>query len=205
MSDGPSSFPYSEFSAPVSRKKRRNKNENPKVPLIKLVQNSRDDLQQDEWSTRCQRIILDTLDKTAWKTTSRVICLGLGSPSNSSISRAQLGFLLDVCNVLKIAYTKVTVYDPVFTEEDRALFNGFEFQTPPSSESLDVTIDDPTIFFMPHCDMELYENVLRKNWTRERLTNLVLVSNQLEAYVENNPARKLEDKAPALLRIGDER
>jgi len=37
---------------------------------------------------------------------------------------------------------------------------------------------------MPHCDMELYENVLRKNWTRERLTNLVLVSNQLEAYVE---------------------
>jgi len=128
MSDGPSSFPYSEFSVPVSRKKRRNKNENPKVPLIKLIQNSRDDLQQDEWSTRCQRlfysrivtpnrpikprfigIILDTLDKTAWKTTSRVICLGLGSPSNSSISRAQLGFLLDVCNVLKIVCTHLPV------------------------------------------------------------------------------------------------
>ncbi|THU90698.1 hypothetical protein K435DRAFT_252120 [Dendrothele bispora CBS 962.96] len=199
MSIESSSFRYTEFSAPISRKTRKNKNEKPKVPLITLIQNSRKDLQQDEWSTRCQRIILDALDQRSWKMPCRVICLGLGSPSNSSISRAQLGFLLDICDVLKIG--EVVVYDPVFTEEDRAMFAGFEFQAPLSDENLDVTAENPVIFFMPHCDMELYETMLLKNWSEEQLANIVLISNQLEAYVENNPTQKLEKKAPALLRI----
>ncbi|KAF5365629.1 hypothetical protein D9758_003286 [Tetrapyrgos nigripes] len=196
MSQESNSYRYAEFSAPVSRKKR--KNAKSKVPLLTLLQNSRDDLKKDEWSTRTH---FDALDKKSWKSTARVVCLGLGSPSNSPIPRAQLGFLLDMCDVLKIDFEQVTVYDPVFTEQDHCLLKGLEFRTPLSGEDLGVTADDPTIFFMPHCDIELYENVLRKNWTGERLSNLILVSNRLEDYVENNSVDKLESTAPAVLRI----
>lgn len=37
---------------------------------------------------------------------------------------------------------------------------------------------------MPHCDMELYENLIKTNWSRERLPNLVLVANRLADYID---------------------
>lgn len=46
--------------------------------------------------------------KEAWnasqtsQTTTRCLCLGLGSPSTSNISRVQLAFLLEVCSFLDI-------------------------------------------------------------------------------------------------------
>lgn len=45
-------------------------------------------------------------------------------------------------------------------------------------------IEERTIVFMPHCDLQLYENLLRENWTRERLSNVVLIANRLSEYAE---------------------
>jgi hypothetical protein len=43
---------------------------------------------------------------------------------------------------------------------------------------------NPTILFMPHCDRNLYENVLRANWTKEGLQNMLLVANRFSEYVD---------------------
>lgn len=45
-------------------------------------------------------------------------------------------------------------------------------------------VDEPTIVFMPHCDLHLYENLFRENWTQARLPNLVLIANRLSEYAE---------------------
>jgi hypothetical protein len=37
---------------------------------------------------------------------------------------------------------------------------------------------------MPHCDLHLYETLLRSNWNRTQLPNMFLVGNHLEAYLE---------------------
>lgn len=37
---------------------------------------------------------------------------------------------------------------------------------------------------MPHCDLSLYENILRANWTPQRLARLVLVANNLSDYIQ---------------------
>lgn len=42
----------------------------------------------------------------------------------------------------------------------------------------------PTIVFMPHCDLHLYENLLRENWTRARLPHVLLIANRLREYAE---------------------
>jgi hypothetical protein len=42
----------------------------------------------------------------------------------------------------------------------------------------------PTICFMPHCDIEIYENLLQANWSKERLPNIVLVANRLADYLD---------------------
>jgi len=43
---------------------------------------------------------------------------------------------------------------------------------------------NPTLLFMPHCDRNLYENVLRANWTQERLQNMLLIANCFSEYVD---------------------
>jgi len=58
---------------------------------------------------------------------------------------------------------------------------------------------------MPHCDLDLYENVLATNWSREQLEYVTLISNRLGDYIDSNPRRKLETRAPYVLRLGGRR
>jgi hypothetical protein len=96
----------------------------------------------------------------------------------------------------------VSIYDPVFTEDDVALLTELELcRLTENKASLTAVrdhisslgihpvqhglypVDGPTILFMPHCEAELYENILRANWTLERISNILLVANQLDDYV----------------------
>lgn len=42
-------------------------------------------------------------------------------------------------------------------------------------------IDSPTLVYMPHCDMELHEDILKDNST---VRNAILICNRLGDYVE---------------------
>jgi len=45
----------------------------------------------------------------------------------------------------------------------------------------------PTLFFMPHCEVQLYDNLLGANWGHENLTRMVILGNsfgEYERYVE---------------------
>ncbi|KAK4706500.1 hypothetical protein R3W88_033942 [Solanum pinnatisectum] len=43
----------------------------------------------------------------------------------------------------------------------------------------------PTMFFTPHCDAELYENLLEANWRHDLLSNMTLFGNSFEAYEQH--------------------
>lgn len=47
-------------------------------------------------------------------------------------------------------------------------------------------IDRPTILFMPHCDLALYESVLSANWTLDRLENIIFICNHFDDYVQKS-------------------
>ncbi|KAJ7582833.1 hypothetical protein C8J56DRAFT_232910 [Mycena floridula] len=181
------SFRYSD-----SRRKQSPK----KASLAIRLERVRLELQTDPVLIQCR----DTLQTIKVILSPKLLCLGLGSPRASKNSLAQLAFLLELCDSLQVNYDIVTLYDPVFSEEDRSLFLELGLQVL-SDEVKDPVADKPTVFFMPHCDLELYEHVLKTNWTPERLSNAVFVSNHFADYVESNPARKLAAKAPCLLRI----
>lgn len=45
----------------------------------------------------------------------------------------------------------------------------------------------PTLFFMPHCEVQLYDNLLDANWGCENLNKMVILGNsfgEYERYVE---------------------
>ncbi|KAJ6496518.1 SRR1-domain-containing protein [Mycena vitilis] len=139
-----------------------------------------------------------------------ILCLGLGSPSSSPNSRAQLGFLLEICKSTGLEHANVSIYDPVFSEEDNTLFEQLGLRLTVGRPSRPLTqffqdgkhpLNAPTLLWMPHCDLDLYENVLAANWSREQLAYVILIANRLGDYVEGNPRHKLETRAPCLLRL----
>ncbi|KAJ6630662.1 SRR1-domain-containing protein, partial [Mycena sp. CBHHK59/15] len=163
------------------RKKRKKHLAQPS--LFDLVQRAREELAKDDWIGRCQQILQDYLTAHSLSS-SEILCLGLGSPSTSPNSRAQLGFLLEICEFLSIGTVNVSVYDPVFSEEDNALFEQLHIRILPENKDGRYPLEVPTILWMPHCDMDLYENLLRANWSREQLSRVILISNRLGDYVD---------------------
>ncbi|KAJ8078722.1 sensitivity to red-light reduced protein [Marasmius tenuissimus] len=194
-----SSFQYDEFSAPVSRKKRKGRQQ-ARAPLSTLIEQCREDLQKNDWFSRCEEIILSSIPFDT-KEPFSLVCLGLGSPSSSPISRAQFAFLLYLCDSLHLTtLSRVSLYDPVFTDEDHKLFEDHGFSM---SSDLRPAGTEPVIYFMPHCDMELYEAILEANWTEPQIRDVVLIANRLLDYVENKPSRELKVTAPRILSIGN--
>ena len=43
----------------------------------------------------------------------------------------------------------------------------------------------PTLFFMPHCEAESYDNLVQANWRTERLNNIVLFGNSFRTYEQH--------------------
>jgi len=93
------------------------------------------------------------------------------------------------------------VYDPVFSEEDLALFTKLKIQVLEENKNGVHPISVPTICFLPHCDLQLYESFFRANWTLEQLSNLVLVANKLTEYSDNTSSQNLRKTAPCLQRL----
>lgn len=44
------------------------------------------------------------------------------------------------------------------------------------------TVKSRTMLFMPHCGVELYENILRENWNADALKRILLLGNVLQEY-----------------------
>ncbi|KAF5387126.1 hypothetical protein D9615_001843 [Tricholomella constricta] len=205
---------YTDFT-PVNRKKRRNRAIKKREPLVTVLQRLHEELGQDDWLPQCQQILVESLASAALAQTSlEVLCLGLGSPSTSPNARVQLAFLLAICDSLNIDRAKVSLYDPVFTAEDASLLAELQVQLLTENKASPIrafrasyysgaalAIVRPTLCFMPHCDMELYESLLKANWSRSSLRNLLLVANRLADYIDSNPRHRLETGAPFLLNL----
>lgn len=91
-------------------------------------------------------LLRDSLNQISFTALS-ILCLGLGSPTSSRDARAQLAFLVQLCDTLNIVCTPlhiraqyqtvscvqkrqdVFIYDPVFTGEDVILLCDLQFQT----------------------------------------------------------------------------
>ncbi|KAF9566245.1 SRR1-domain-containing protein, partial [Agrocybe pediades] len=139
---------------------------------------------------------------------AKILCLGLGSPSASQNARVQLAFLTETCKRLNVAHDSVSIYDPVFNAEDTALLEELHMTVLTKNNVDDeqhqlpswYTLSVPTICFMPHCDIELYDAIIRANWSEQGLSNLFLLGNSLQEYLDNKPTSVLEAQVPSLLR-----
>ena len=142
-----------------------------------------------------------------------VLALGLGSPDASAAARCQLAFASRACERLRersnddATRVRLKAYDPCFTIVDEKVLagDGDECETL-TRERCDEyvsasssTKDELVVFYMPHCEGHLYEDVVRARWSVGALRDLVCVGNTFETYADRWRAKSAdpEKKRPS--------
>ncbi|OSD02870.1 hypothetical protein PYCCODRAFT_1366940 [Trametes coccinea BRFM310] len=204
QAQGSAQFGYEDHFTPArTRKKRKNRPQAaPPSPAV-LLNKASEELAQGDWLRDAQQTLRESIEEAfaASDAAPEVLCLGLGSPASSRDARAQLAFLLAACDDLSIDRTRVSVYDPVFTDEDLQLLAQYRLTHLPENRRASYGLETPTIVFMPHCDLQLYENLLHANWSQSSLPNVLLIANRLSEYAENIPSRTLASEHPCVARL----
>jgi len=124
-----------------------------------------------------------------------IVCYGIGSIEKSIISQYQFALVLILRDLFEIT-GKAYAYDPVSTPVDLEILLHYEINTIDANEKAKRPIINQTLFYMPHCPLGLYNNVIASNWERKKLEKIILVGNRLDFYDETMSTSLLNSKAP---------
>ncbi|KAJ2162548.1 hypothetical protein GGF46_000551 [Coemansia sp. RSA 552] len=119
------------------------------------------------------------------------VCYGIGSLA-TPVSQWQLALILLINEKLG---SRIWAYDPASTTSDIATLEKLGVSTITTDEGGRRRADCRTLFFMPHCEQFLYENLLAANWTEKQLRNIALIGNHFVRYKDAQEHR-LAEKAP---------
>lgn len=123
--------------------------------------------------------------KTVNQLTS-IVCYGLGNISQCIMSRYQFALLI---TLTEITHCKnVDLYDPAFTQQEKTILTDyFKFNLIDKNEECKRTLcsDETILFYMPHCDKSLYNNVLWSNWHLDKLNNVIILGNSFTNMINS--------------------
>ena len=117
---------------------------------------------------------------------SGIVCYGIGNfgvtQSTPSASLWQLAFALQLRDIFQKQGLEITMYyfEPFMTSEEAVLLEHLSIKVIRENERGKRVVTERTFFFMPHCPLVLYSNLLFEN--RDNLHNLVILGNSLLAY-----------------------
>lgn len=112
-----------------------------------------------------------------------MVIYGIGSIENYENPRLQLSLAI----LLKRKFGwigSLEVFDPILSATECRVMESFGCFVLSENEQGRRCAQKPTLFFMPHCEVNLYNNLLQENWTVELLNHVVLFGNSFETYEE---------------------
>ncbi|KAK7283932.1 hypothetical protein RIF29_13682 [Crotalaria pallida] len=77
------------------------------------------------------------------------------------------------------------VFDPILSVTESRVLEAFGCSVISMNEHGKREALKPIMFFMPHCEAELYNNLLQANWKPELLSNVVILGNSFEEYEQH--------------------
>ncbi|SPP83457.1 SRR1-like protein [Drosophila guanche] len=108
----------------------------------------------------------------------RIVCLGLGPFSRTHIALHQAAFVVSLQRHYQLK--EALYFDPVFRESEKELLRLFDGSVIAEDCAGKHEATVPTIYYLPHCPYPLMHNILWRNWTRDTLPNVLLISNSFE-------------------------
>lgn len=76
------------------------------------------------------------------------------------------------------------VYDPALSEVDHQAIQQLGCDIIGVNEEGMRTAERPTLFYMPHCEEWMYDNVLAANWGAEHLGRVAILGNSFSNYYD---------------------
>lgn len=116
-----------------------------------------------------------------------LVIYGIGSIDSFETPRLQFSLALVLHEQLKRQISSVEVFDPIISATERATMEELGVTVMEIDERGRREVKAPTLFFMPHCEVQLYDNLLNANWGCESLNKMVILGNsfgEYERYVE---------------------
>jgi hypothetical protein len=130
---------------------------------------------------------------------SSIVCYGIGTfggVRHASASMWQLACAMAILDSLNEAKKSdkedatggttsnidMVFFDPCMTSYEAAFLESNSIGVISSNERGKRLVNDTTLFFMPHCPMSLYTNVLHTNWDHLFHGRVIIFGNSLSAY-----------------------
>ncbi|KAJ0266713.1 hypothetical protein HA466_0006600 [Hirschfeldia incana] len=76
----------------------------------------------------------------------------------------------------------IEVFDPILSATESSVIESLGCTVLSVNEQARREVLKPTLFFMPHCEANLYSNLLQANWRIDRLSRIVLFGNSFQMY-----------------------
>lgn len=129
--------------------------------------------------------VLDYIPKVLGsETTMQMVIYGIGSIELYEPPCLQLSIAM----LMKRDFNwigSIEVFDPILSVTESHVLEALGCSVMSINEHGKREALKPTMFFMPHCEAELYNNLLRANWKPNLLKNMVLFGNSFEAYEQH--------------------
>lgn len=114
----------------------------------------------------------------------QMVIYGIGSIESYEPPRLQLSLAI----LLKRKFNwigNIEVFDPILSATESRVLEALGCTVLSVNEQGRRCALKPTMFFMPHCEAELYDNLLRANWGVDMLNRIVLFGNSFETYEQH--------------------
>ncbi|WIA15841.1 hypothetical protein OEZ85_012596 [Tetradesmus obliquus] len=118
----------------------------------------------------------------SWREVQSLVVYGLGSPDDSKVSRHQLALVLLLQGLLPRLSQPPLLFDPAFSEADRLLLQGLGLGVIEENEEGRRPVQGPTLFYLPHCEAGLTDNLLLANASPQQQQHLALLGNSFGSY-----------------------
>lgn len=115
------------------------------------------------------------------ETNMPMVIYGIGSIETYEPPRLQLSLAV----LLKKGFSwigDIEVFDPVLSATETRVLEALGCSVLSVNEQGRRQATKPTLFYMPHCEAQLYDNLLQANWAGELLNRIVLFGNSFQEY-----------------------
>ncbi|POY70266.1 hypothetical protein BMF94_6852 [Rhodotorula taiwanensis] len=196
---------------------RKGKNRFRERTLDEKLQAREAELRRSGYLEQCRKMLRDALSPASASETADtvqepyppptcVVCLGLGSVSDSTKAQDQYVMLKELLFELQEELDpgiKAAFYDPVFSPEDVTFLEEQGHVVRPANHPL--RLDQPTLLYIPHGPRTLFEAILAANWdSPEQLSRVILFGNRLDLYDDPTYSGSLRDRRKDVDGTGDE-
>ncbi|TKW24316.1 hypothetical protein SEVIR_3G044700v4 [Setaria viridis] len=114
---------------------------------------------------------------------SRLSLLGVGSFDSSPAARAQLALAALLRRDFLPESASADLFDPVLSAVECAVAAELGFSVPSVDDGCRRRVEEPTLFYMPHCEASLYDALLAANWdSPAQLRRVCVLGNSFRRY-----------------------